>query len=111
MSKLVKEVFLLMMSVMIAMTMYYVFFGQENKWEGVLYWSTRQVEVPISSYYYKYCYTPNAHNTDYLDMQLGCRLYGKTRQSQITTTDYESHDINDDSYISYPSVHYNVGDF
>ena len=126
MHKIVKDAFLIIMMAFLAWTLYIVFFGNEtnwqgqtmeggiwsaggNQWEGVLYYAAREIENPIAKYYFDYCYIPSAHNTDYLDIELGARVYGKSSVSAITYNDYKSSSLASIDYISYPSSgHYQV---
>lgn len=89
MTNLVKNVFLTIMGVTVAMILYLVFFGttsldgrslvgtktgnieQRSEWQGVLWYMARVIETPISRYYYEYCYLPNIHQNDYVDEALG----------------------------------------
>ena len=115
MHNVIKEVFLIIMMTTLALILYWVFFGQPapgSGFQGVLYWMCHNIEVPISQYYYNYCYLPNMHNSDYIDMELGCKLYGKTNHADLSHTDYNSLAIDDMSFISYPSSgHYSSGWF
>lgn len=69
----VKNVFLMMMGVMVALTLYFVFFGQ-GSWEGLLWFGTRQFEVPCAMHYYEYCYLPSIRQSDGVDVALGGTL-------------------------------------
>lgn len=89
MINLVKNVFLTIMGVTVAMILYMVFFGttsfdgtslvgtktgnitQTSSWQGVLWYAAESIETPISRYYYEYCYLPNIHQSDYVDEALG----------------------------------------
>lgn len=110
MHRVVKGVFYLMGMATVALLLYWVFFGQDGNWEGALFWASRQAENPIAQYYHQYCYTPNVHATDYLDIELGCTVYGVSDPADFTGDMFNSYQVNDDSYISYPSgTHYSTG--
>lgn len=83
--------------------------GSKLKWQGVLWYSARVVENPIAFYYYNYCLTPNVHGTDYLDMELGCTLYGHNNVPDISVTgDLQNQSdsvISPDVYTNYPGVY------
>ena len=135
MHSIVKDVFLMIMMVTIAALFYFILFGvstpdgtgwlyqgEETEmkehdgvtgmatgpWQGVLYWMARSLENPIAYYYYNYCLVPNVHQTDYLDAELGCQIYGKTYNNlgSVTAYDYNTGiNIRDslNNYITYPS--------
>lgn len=71
MNSLVKNVFLMIMGTTVALILYFVFFGQAGNWEGLLWFATRQFEVPCAMHYYEYCYLPNARQSDGVDSALG----------------------------------------
>ncbi len=78
--------------------------GSKKTWQGVLWYAARTVENPIAFYYYNYCLTPNVHGTDYLDMELGCKIYGHSDMEDINVaTDYQG--FQDRSVISPDSTH------
>ena len=137
MHSIVREVFFLLMMVTIAALLYFVFFGvstpdgsgwiyqgketsiqghdgtpglsttQTGPWQGVLYWMARSLENPIAYYYYNYCLVPNVHQTDYLDAELGCKIYGRDFGSLngVTGNNYNTGATIKESldYIEYPS--------
>ena len=111
----IKEVFLLIMMTTLALVLYWVFFGQDSTGhKGVLYWLCYNLEAPIAQYYYNYCYLPNVHNSDYIDLELGVKMYhNKTHYSQITMADYNSTALelpmDDVNVYNYPSNHYSAG--
>ena len=140
MHNVVKEVFAIVIAVTIAAMLYFILFGSwddngllttnefnyadgtasvgtqggaKNQWQGVLWYSARVVENPIAFYYYNYCLTPNVHKNDYLDMELGCTVYGKTTQNGVTVNDYRGQSgsivtTTADEYTTYPS-NYSAG--
>lgn len=91
MNKLVKDVFVVIIAVTVAMILYLVLFGttslngskndlvgtktgnitQTQAWQGVLWYVAETVETPISRYYYQYCYLPNIHQNSGVDIALG----------------------------------------
>ncbi len=82
MTELVKHSFTWLLYSLIGLTLYMIFFGcQPTGWEGLLWSSTRAVEQPVSQYYYKYCYTPNIHKTDYIDNALGYEIISNVEDS------------------------------
>lgn len=98
---LVKNAFLLIMAVMIAMSLYYICFGQASTgWRGLMFYSAEVVESSISRYYYEYCYLPNIHANDGLDEALGCHIGVSNIQSTGTelSSGYD--------YVSYPSSNF-----
>lgn len=136
MNNLVKNVFLLIMSVTVAMILYMVFFGtvgfngnslvgekignieQTSSWNGVIWYMARAIETPISRYYYEYCYLPNIHQNDYVDEALGGIKnsdYYYNGDIQETETDLSQSASNPyaDLYDFHPShngiVHYSTG--
>lgn len=70
MTSMVKNVFLMLMGAVVAVTLYFIFFGQ-GTWEGLLWFATRQFEVPCALHYYEYCYLPNIRQSDGVDEALG----------------------------------------
>lgn len=107
-NSLVKNVFLMLMGSTVALILYFVFFGVNmapyGTWEGVLWWSARAVETPISRYYYEYCYLPNVYSSYYVDEALdGARIVSDI---QDTPADLSSVD---DLYIFTGSDHYSTG--
>ena len=75
MSRTLKNVFLMLACTIVALLLYFIFFGVDlpayGKWEGLIWFSARAIEQPISRYYYEYCYLPNIHSSDYVDEALG----------------------------------------
>lgn len=90
MNSTVKFVFLMIMGAIVAIFLYWLFFGtvgltgQEmagqtdatgkyqmtNHFDGILMNSARIIETPISAYYYYYCYLPVLYNNVYVDKEL-----------------------------------------
>ena len=68
-----KGVFFTLMCAILMSTLYMVFFG-DGYWVGVLFYASRQIEYPISKYYYSYCYLPNTHMEDGTDRSLGANI-------------------------------------
>lgn len=113
MTNLVKNAFLVIMGVTVAMLLYLALFGtydlngnslvgtktgtitQTTEWKGALWYAAEAMENPISRYYYEYCYLPNLHKNDYVDEALG----GSKSFSSIqkTPTDLSSSPT-DDTY-------------
>lgn len=89
MNGLVKNAFLVIMGVTVAMLLYFALFGtvdldgnslvgnktgnieQTSYWRGALWYAAEAMENPISRYYYEYCYLPSIHKDDYVDEALG----------------------------------------
>lgn len=110
MNSLVKNVFLMIMGVVVAMVLYVAFFGidavsdtnfspgvkvdADSNWQGILWIAAKRIETPISYYYHAYCYTPNVSGYDYVTKALGatihdtshgnCREAGKAEPDDIT---------------------------
>lgn len=113
MNNLVKNAFLVIMGVTVAMLLYLALFGtydlngnslvgtktgnitQLSEWKGALWFAAEAMENPISRYYYEYCYLPSLHKNDYVDEALGGSKTYSTMQR--TTTDLSSTPT-DDTY-------------
>lgn len=91
-SKVLRFVFFMLMGVITAMLFYQIFFqikidGHEG---GVLVYLSRQAEVPMAQYYYKYSYVPNTVSTFDIDYWLGYNCYSPTSiGTDIYTKNYE----------------------
>ena len=91
MNKMVKDVFLVLMGVIVALILYYIFFGATNwtgnkineigsgtqatyrtdgQWMGLISYMSASVELSLSRYYYDYCYIPSVHSNDAIDIDL-----------------------------------------
>lgn len=89
---MVKNVFLVIMGVTVALVLYVILFGTTNltgvqidekaytkttgykkliAWEGALWYMARNMESPIARYYYDYCYVPNVMQSYDTDLALG----------------------------------------
>lgn len=133
MNSMVKNVFLVILGVTVAVILYLVLFGTTSlkgeslvgksvgnvesvaEWEGALWHLARAVETPIARYYYEYCYLPNIHQNDYVDQALGGSP--KVGDIQKTETDLtrnftkpydDTHDFQDEYEGVY---HYSTGWF
>ncbi len=113
MNNLVKNAFLVIMGVTVAMLLYLALFGtydlngnslvdtttgtitQTTEWKGALWYAAEAMENPISRYYYEYCYLPNLHKNDYVDEALGGSKSFSSLQK--TATDLSSSPT-DDTY-------------
>lgn len=113
MTNLVKNAFLVIMGVTVAMLLYLALFGtydlngnslvgtttgtitQTTEWKGALWYAAEAMENPISRYYYEYCYLPNLHKNDYVDEALGGSKSFSSLQK--TATDLSSSPT-DDTY-------------
>lgn len=109
MHKLVKNVFLMILGVTVALILYFVFFGVNlapyGTWEGLIYHSARAIETPISRYYYEYCYLPSIHSNDAVDSALG----GTSTVSNIQQTPSDlNYGVDIYSFSSAPD-HYSTG--
>lgn len=111
MNNLVKNAFLVIMGVTVAMLLYLALFGtydlngnslvgtttgtitQTAEWKGALWYAAEAMENPISRYYYEYCYLPNLHKDDYVDEALGGSKSFSTLQK--TATDLSSSPTDD----------------
>lgn len=107
MSKLTKGVFFTLMCAILMAVLYMVFFGV-GAWEGALFYASRQIEHPISKYYYAYCYLPNVHMEDGVDVALGATLVKDTSQIMKTESDLTS-DTSDNSVFTTGYYHYSSG--
>lgn len=103
MNSLVKNVFLMIMGIVVAMVLYVAFFGigavsdtnfspgvevdADNNWKGILWIAAERIETPISHYYYAYCYTPNVSGYDYVTKALGASIsdtsHGNCREAGV----------------------------
>lgn len=104
--RLVKNVFLTILGVAVASILYMVMFGFGD-WEGALWYLARNVEVPISNYYYSYCFNPNIHSSDHVDVALG----GFNGCTDLSDTEANLED-DDSDYISFGGTgfyHYSTG--
>lgn len=104
----VKNVFITIMFTTIALSLYYVFFGQ-GSWEGALWYLSRQVEIPMAYYYHTYSYAPNTYGMVYLDLELGCTVVGKSTMADITAESLIGVSQTNTAYIGYPSGYYTTG--
>jgi hypothetical protein len=78
-------------------------------WEGLLFFTARQMENSIGAFYYKYCYLPSVYNTAYLDMELGARVNGVSSMSNLNYRSMVSSGAIDPSHdISLPMTSYSV---
>ena len=119
---MVKNVFLVIMGVTVAVILYLVLFGTTSlrgeslvgkkvgnidsvtEWQGALWYMARAVENPISRYYYEYCYLPNIHQNDYVDQALG----GTPNVSDIQKTETDltrNYTKPYDDLYNFPSEH------
>lgn len=108
----VKNCFYILGVSTLALMLYYVFFGtikNGGNWEGALYYSARQVENPIGAYYFNYCYVPSTHSTDYLDVELGCKVNGKGSVDNISVSDYRAIGFSEDAGVTLPTGSYSTG--
>lgn len=105
--KIVHSVFMILLCAILMSTLYMVFFGTKN-WEGVLFYSSRQMEYPISKYYYSYCYLPNVHMEDAIDESLGGSLHSNYSNLMNTEADL-SLDDSDNSTFGTSYHHYSSG--
>lgn len=82
MSNLIKNVFFTLMAVIIAVILYFIFFGTttrvdsttyeiQDNWKGALFYAAENVETSISRYYYMYCFLPTVQLNDRTDELLG----------------------------------------
>lgn len=67
-AKVIYYVFLFLGIAVAASILYKVFFDYPD---GTLWWASRSIQVPMSAYYYRYCYIPEAHQSDSVDEALG----------------------------------------
>ena len=72
MKSLISGVFTLLMCAIIAVVIYFIFFGQSSTgWKGAIYFAGENVEEATAEYYYSYCYLPAMYKTLSIDKALG----------------------------------------
>lgn len=82
MHETVGKVFLLLMLVIAAAILYFLFFGTVSNvtsetyeisggWKGVIGVASENIETSIARYYYNYCYLPTIQSNDKTDELLG----------------------------------------
>lgn len=131
MNEAVKFIFLMIMGAVVAVLLYWIFFGTvtigtsdangnvvgeetagadasgfyfKSHWDGVLMYSARAIETPISAYYYYYCYLPTVYNNLNLDAELSADTDGAQTITKpdnmvvINTTPSDLEDVNTDIY-------------
>lgn len=96
MEKFVKNIFLTMMGVVVAMLLYFAFFGfhlsgdsyySGNEWEGALWYAGRAIETPLSRFYYEYCYLPTVNRDNAVDSALGGTQINPLQKTESDLTD------------------------
>lgn len=115
-SKVLRGVFFTLACALAMFLLYYALFGSRNlsggaiageaEWEGALFYASRQIEHPISKYYYSYCYLPNIHMEDDIDESLGASLVHDCDNINKTESDLQSDDYSDNSLFSSSYNHY-----
>ena len=114
MVNLTKNVFLMILGTVIAMILYFLFFGtpagningviQWQEFRGMIYYTARLAETPIAKYYYEYSYIPNSHANDYIDDALG----GHSTVTDIYNTPSDlSGDTSD--YYNFSGTYWSTG--
>lgn len=103
-SKVLRGVFFTLACAIIMSVLYMAFFGF-GTWEGALFFASRKVEYPISKYYYSYCYLPNVHMEDSIDLSLGGSLDNSYTSMMGTESDLST-DTSDNSHFSSSSFHH-----
>lgn len=114
---IVKNVFLVIMGVTVAMFLYLALFGtndlngnslvgtktgnveQNTAWQGAIWYMARAIENPISRYYFQYCYLPNVHQNDYVDEALGGSKYASYYNGNLQHTET---DLSNDGTLGNP---------
>lgn len=84
MTNLVKNVFMIVGAVLLAMLLYVLFFVGDN---SALSQACRYIQKPISFSYYMYSYYPNAHSKDGLDNALGADTASYDSVSDLASSD------------------------
>lgn len=108
-AKWVKGVFFTMMCAIIMSALYAWLLDYKVNTGGALWYVARQVEHPISKYYYSYCYLPNIHMEDGVDKALGGLLYADTTNIKETESDLSTDDgTSDNCSFSSSSSHYST---
>lgn len=115
MHKLVGNVFFLLMGVIAAVILYFVFFGSANDvdsetyevkggWKGVIGVASDGIETSIARYYYNYCYLPTIQGNDGTDALLGFTARVPNYSSEIETLGFKTTATN-------TTVSYSLGTF
>ena len=116
----VKAVFLGILGTTVALILYFILFGytgtgnwsfrqganndtvgnniinaedDSNGWKGVLFYAAEAIEVPISEYYYTYCFNLAVEDYAYLDRVLGYKVNSKNTDlssSDIASIDFDN---------------------
>lgn len=117
-SKVLRGIFFTLACALAMFLLYYALFGSTNlsggaiagtnEWEGALFYASRQIEHPISKYYYSYCYLPNIHMEDDIDASLGASIICNYDNIMSTESNLSS-DISDNSVFSNLYNHYSDG--
>lgn len=118
--KILKGVFAVIGCAVLMAILYFILFGGKaidfkgttysagSDWEGALFYASRQIEHPISKYYYSYCYLPNIHMEDSIDEALGGVLNANYENIMSTESDLAS-DSSDNTIFSTSNHHYSSG--
>lgn len=113
-SKLLRGVFFTLMCAILMSTLYTIFFKVpikvgDIKVNGVLQYSALSMEYPISKYYYTYCYLPNVHMEDSIDVSLGADLKSDYSSMMNTESDLSSDDSDNSDFSNIETQYYSTG--
>lgn len=118
--KILKGVFALIGCAVLMAILYFILFGGKainfqsttysavSDWEGVLFYASRQMEHPISKYYYSYCYLPSIHMDDSIDESLGGTLKAGTSNLMKTESNLST-DSSDNTSFGTGFNHWSTG--
>ena len=119
-NKVLKGVFAGIGCAVLMAILYFILFGGKainfqgktystgSDWEGVLFYASRQIEHPISKYYYSYCYLPSIHMEDSVDRALGGEHKASITDINRTESDLSS-DTSDNALFTSSYNHWSTG--
>lgn len=119
-NKVLKGVFAGIGCAVLMAILYFILFGGKaidfqgttysagSDWEGVLFYASRQIEHPISKYYYSYCYLPSIHMEDSVDISLGGEHKASITNINRTESDLSS-DTSDNALFTSSYNHWSTG--
>lgn len=119
-NKVLKGVFAGIGCAVLMAILYFILFGGKaidfqgktysagSDWEGALFYASRQIEHPISKYYYSYCYLPSVHMEDSVDISLGGGHKADITNINKTESDLSSDNSDNALFTSIPN-HWSTG--
>lgn len=120
-NKVLKGVFAVIGCAVLMAILYFILFGGKaidfqgktysagSDWEGVLFYASRQIEHPISKYYYSYCYLPSIHMEDSVDSSLGGIHIASIENINKTKSDLSSDTFDNVFFIKPIYSHWSTG--